>query len=90
MVITAAGGQHTVILAYVHQTELLLCDRGTVCFDEVVELHIFRVLGGFTVYVHLVVYELERITRHTDTTLHVILPFVDRAVHYLAERGLIQ
>ena len=82
--------QYTVGFADIQQTELLFTQHGTVRLDEIVKLHFFRILGSNTIDVDLVVTNLDRVARHTDTPFDIILSFINRAIDHITEIRFIQ
>ena len=88
--IIASVDQYTVGFADIQQTELLFTQHGTVRLDEIVKLHFFRILGSNTIDVDLVVTNLDRVARHTNTSFDIILAFVDRPIDHITEIRFIQ
>jgi len=88
--IVAPVDQYTVGFADIQQAELLFTQHGTVRLDKVVELHLFRILGGNAIDIDLIVPDFNRIARHTDTTFDIILAFIDRTVDHITEIRFIQ
>ena len=48
---------------------------------EIVELHLLRILDGFSIDVHLCIFDLQGISRQADAAFYIVLAAVDRTYH---------
>ena len=76
LIIEVIGHQYLVVIADSQFAEHIFRYVRTRGLHKIVELHIFRILNGFSIDIHLCILYLQGISRQTDATLYIILAAV--------------
>ena len=81
LIIEVIGHQYLVVIADSQFAEHIFRYVRTRGLHKIVELHIFRILNGFPIDIHLCILYLQGISRQTDATLYIILAAVHRTYY---------